>query len=180
MKIAFFMANGSEETEVIAPIDVLRRANIETHLISIEDTKEISSSHQIKIMADFLFKEISVVDYDVLVFAGGFQGVKTMLKNKLLIEIIADFNKKGKILAAICAAPLLFKEAKVISGKKVVCYPDFYEKMGILEENLPNICYDANLITGKSVAYSLDFGLKIVEVLLGKEKRAEIAQKMYV
>lgn len=176
-KIAVFIANGNEETEIIATIDVLRRANLPAFLISISSEKEIITSHQIKISADFLFEEVDFSQYQMLVLPGGVQGVEIMKKHESLKQLLQQFYNEHKYIAAICAAPTILSDLNFLSDKKATCYPTFSKKMKCIQSN-ENVIFEKNIITAKSVAYSLELGLKIVEVLCGKEKSNEIAQQM--
>lgn len=177
MNLTLFIANGSEETEAIATLDILRRANIETILVSVEETLQVKTAHGILITADKLLKDVDFEEITALVFSGGLKGVETMKNNPILIDLVKQFNEKNKIIAAICASPLILAKADVLKGKKAICYPGFEGKLNAEISQNP-VEFSQNIITGRSVYYSIDFGLKIVEVLISKEKAEEIRSKI--
>lgn len=177
-KVIVFVANGNEETELVGTIDVLRRADIQVVMVSISDEKNIVTSHGITIQADALWNEIHFSDYQMLVFPGGLQGAETFKNDERIIRLVQQFDKEGKFLAAICAAPIVLGKARVLRGKKATCYTGFEAFLGTYEVIENQVVIDKNIITAPSVAYTLDFGLAIVQVLCGKETKEEIAKKM--
>lgn len=178
MKVALFIAHGTEETEAIATLDVLRRAEIPSTLVSVENEREIRTSHQVKIIADALLSQINPADFEAFVFAGGATGVDRMKKIPELIEMIQNAYQQNKWIAAICAAPALLGKAGILAQHQAVCYPGFEPEMKAKSLSPSPVCVSQNIITAKSVAYALDFGLAIVSSLQGEACSERIARQM--
>ena len=123
MRIAVLISNGTEEIEVVTPVDVLRRSGALVDLVSVVD-KQIIGSHGIVITADKQIEEICEEDYDGIVIPGGMPGAKIISENKTAISIISSMMKKGKMVAAICASPaVVLASHGLIECVKATCYP---------------------------------------------------------
>jgi len=118
-----FLADGFEETEAIAVIDLLRRAKVEVDTVSISDKYEVTSSHNFIIKADKLIDEIDIDNGEMLFLPGGIPGTPNLFACKKLTDAIIRYNDEGKKLAAICAAPSIFGELGILQGKEATVYP---------------------------------------------------------
>ncbi len=176
--IAVFLANGFEEIEAVSIIDILRRANLEVTIISITGKTEVKGSHNIVINADLLFEDVNFNKVDMIVLPGGMPGAKNLNNHEGLKKQIIQFNQAGKPLAAICAAPLVYGQLGILKGKKATCFPGFEDYL--MNANITNskTQVDGNIITGKGAGVAIDFALKIVEMLRGKDIAQELAQRM--
>jgi len=176
--IAVFLANGFEEIEAVSIIDVLRRANLEVTIISITGKTEVKGSHNIVINAELLFEDVNFNKVDMIVLPGGMPGAKNLNNHEGLKKQIIQFNQAGKPLAAICAAPLVYGQLGILKGKKATCFPGFEDYL--MNANITNskTQVDGNIITGKGAGVAIDFALKIVEMLRGKDIAHELAQRM--
>lgn len=183
MKVLVLHEHGSEITELIAPIDILKRAGIEVHILH-KTCLDSPLANEGIVDKDVFPGDIkSPDDYDALIIPGGKRGVANLepawaRSEGRLTKLMKDMFKGGKLLAAICAAPSILGKNGLLVGKKYTCYPGWESDSfnGIYTGKEVEI--DGNLITGKSMYYSTDFGLKIVEYLLGKDKRIEIERKV--
>ena len=125
-KVALFVENGSEELELIAPLDILRRANIHVDLISANNEDYITSSHDVKIIVDKKIDDIdNILDYDAIVIPGGMPGSTLLRDNEKIIKFYQEMYKANKLVAAICAAPIVLSKAGFIEDKEVTSYPGF-------------------------------------------------------
>lgn len=174
-KVYIFLANGFEEIEGLTVVDLLRRAGIEIQMVSIMGTKDIISSHKIKIEADELFEKVDYQDADMLVLPGGMPGTNYLSAHKGLVTILKQFNQEGKNLAAICAAPSVLGENDILKGKKATCYPGYEEKLNGAIVTGSNVEMDSNIITSKGMGTSIDFALAIITKLKDKETADNIA-----
>jgi len=174
-KVYIFLANGFEEIEGLTVVDMLRRAGIEISMVSITGAKEITGAHNIKVMADELFEDIDFNDADMLVLPGGMPGTKYLAAHQGLVTLLKQFNKEGKQLAAICAAPSVLGVNGILQGKRTTCYPGYEDKLlgAIVTTN--NVEIDNNIITGKGMGTSIDFSLRIIEKLIDLETANKIA-----
>lgn len=179
-KIFIHFADGFEEIEALAPVDILRRAGCDVTIVSMMDRKEVTSSRGVKIVADKLFEEMNYAEADMLVLPGGMPGSKNLDEHKGLKDKIVEANKSGKWIAAICAAPMVLGHLGLLKGKKATCYPGNEPDLIGATVTGASVEEDGNIITAKGAGVSVKFGLALAEVLVGKEKADEIKVKMMV
>ncbi|HZJ83017.1 MAG TPA: DJ-1 family glyoxalase III [Clostridia bacterium] len=175
MKVIVFLADGFEEVEGLTAVDYLRRMDIEVEMVSITGNKIVQGAHDIVVLADKIIDEIEEIDlYDGVVIPGGLPGATNLRDNARVIEIVKEIAQEEKLVAAICAGPIVLEKAGVIEGKKVTSYPGFEDQLsgGIyLEES---VVRDGNIITARGPALAVDFAIEIVKYLLGTEKADEL------
>lgn len=172
-KVAVFLAEGFEEIEALATVDVLKRAGIYCDMVSIGASKQVKGAHGIEVLADKEFDE-TIENYDMVVCPGGLPGAKYLSEDKRVIDIIRKFDKmENKYIAAICAAPaMVLSAAGIEENRYITSYPgeDFekaLENANYVEEL---VVVDGNLITSRGPATALLFAYKLVEVLGGDDK----------
>lgn len=168
-KVYVFLADGFEEVEGLAVVDLLRRADIETTMISVSDTTEILGGHGIVVSADKVFEEVGFEDADMLFLPGGTTGVKNLRKHEGLCELLNQFHKQEKMIAAICAAPTLLEELGILEGKNATCYRDLKDKLESCNYVDANVVKDENIITSQGFGTAIDMGLALVEYFNGTE-----------
>ena len=149
-KIAVLCKDGFEEIEALTPVDVLRRANVHVDLVGMDDLKVISS-HQITIQMDCVFND-QIKEYDGIVIPGGLPGATNLRDDARVIEIVQQFNQEHKLIAAICAGPIVLAKAGILKDK--IC--NYQEAI---------VQKDDHIITGKGPAAALEFGYTILESL---------------
>ncbi|AHB36224.1 DJ-1 family glyoxalase III [Spiroplasma apis] len=180
--IAVFVATGFEETEMIATVDVLRRAEQifkgtfpVIDIISVNDKKNIKGSHNIEVMADKTIQEINFDDYDCFVLPGGQHGTDNLMSCDNLLKGLKEQAKLGKVMAAICAAPQILGFLDLVDGIEVTHYPgcDKYLDKAIKKPHMSAIA-DGNVITGSSIGGALQFGLQIVDHFTSTEQMLHI------
>ncbi len=128
-KVYIFLADGFEEVEALTPVDVLRRADINVTTVSISNDLTVTGAHHISILADVLFTDLDFSDADMLVLPGGLTGTHNLNDHKELIDLLLDFSAKGKLIGAICAAPLILGQQKLLENKNATCYPGFEDHL---------------------------------------------------
>ncbi len=179
-KIFIHFADGFEEIEALAPVDILRRAGCDVTIVSMMGRKEVTSSRGVKIVADKLFEELNYAEADMLVLPGGMPGSKNLDEHQGLKDKIVEANKSGKWIAAICAAPMVLGHLGLLKGKKATCYPGNEPDLVGATVTGAAVEMAGNIITAKGAGVSVQFGLSLAEVLVGKEKADEIKAKMMV
>lgn len=179
-KIAVHLAEGYEEIEAISIIDVLRRADLNVTIVSISEKLEVVGSHGIKIIVDKLFKEVDYELIDMIILPGGMPGAANLNEHLGLREQILNFNESKKMLAAICAAPLVFGNLGILKNKKATCFPGYENQLHGAIATGENIEVSENIITGKGAGVAIDFALKIVEILKNKKFADDLGKKMIV
>lgn len=176
-KALLMLVDGFEEIEAITPVDILRRAGISLTLCGLIK-REVTGSHGIKILADITFDQIEE-DYDALILPGG-QGAENLSGSDKLIGLIKKMYKQGRIIAAICAAPVVVLAGSgILSGKKATCYPGmeggFPKTVTVVNQPL---VIDGNIITANGPAAAASFSFKLVELLSNINTAAEIKKSM--
>lgn len=181
-KVALFIENGSEELEFIAPLDIMRRANLEVDLISANNEDFITSSHNVKIIADKKINEVNnILDYDAIVIPGGMPGSTLLRDNKKIIEFYQTMYNSGKLVAAICAAPIVLSAAGITDDKEVTSYPGFDKEINYKNYNSDKaVVIDKNVITAQGPAVAILFGYEIVNYLLQDDTVQNISNAMLV
>lgn len=181
MKKAFvFLATGFEETEAIGTIDVLRRGGIETTIVSITGEYRVDGAHGIGVMADALFEESNYTAADALVLPGGMPGSNNLNAFGPLKQQLIKQYEQGKIVAAICAAPLVLGGLGFLQGRKATCYPSFEPTLTGASATGSAVEVDGNVITGKGPGLVFTFGLAIVNALQGEKIAQEVAAGLLV
>lgn len=181
-KVALFIENGSEELEFIAPLDIMRRANLEVDLISANNEDFITSSHNVKILADKKMDEVNnILDYDAIVIPGGMPGSTLLRDNKKIIEFYQTMYNSGKLVAAICAAPIVLSAAGITDDKEVTSYPGFDKEINYKNYNSEKaVVIDKNVITAQGPAVAILFGYEIVNYLLQDNTAEDVKKAMLV
>ena len=156
-----FLANGFEETEAIACLDVIRRGEIAIQTVSIDDPL-VKGAHGISIQADILLDEITTEQLEGIILPGGMPGTLNLEKNETLSALIEYCRQNNLLIAAICAAPSILGKRGLLKGEKAVCFPgfeDFLEGAVLSKEK----CVESGpFITAKAMGAAIDFGLAIV------------------
>lgn len=181
-KVALFVENGSEELELIAPLDILRRANIHVDLISANNEDYITSSHTVKIIVDKKINDIdNILNYDAIVIPGGMPGSTLLRDNEKIIKFYQEMYNAGKLVAAICAAPIVLSKAGILEDKEVTSYPGFEKEISCKTyNNKKAVIVDKNVITAQGPAVSILFGYEIVNYLLQDDTAQNISNAILV
>lgn len=173
-KVALFLADGFEEIEALGTVDILRRAEIDIVTVSITENTIVTGAHNIPVTADKKFNDIDFTNFDMLILPGGMPGAKHLNEHEALKKLITDFNTKGKLISAICAAPMVLGGLGILDGKRATCYPGFEPELIGAKTTEESVVVDENIITGKGPGLVFDFALRLVEQLLGLHYRREV------
>lgn len=168
IKVAVIAAEGCEEIEALTVVDLLRRAGIETDIISLTENKAVTGSHKIVFGAEKRFDDIDINEYDGLVLPGGMPGTNNLAAHLGVCTAIQTFAANGKLLAAICAAPGVLGDLGVLGGKRATCYPGFEGRLVGAEVVFDKAVSDDNIITSRGMGTAVDFGLAIIEYFADK------------
>ena len=164
-----FLADGFEETEAIAPIDLLRRANKNVVTVGVGKNM-ITGSHKITFMTDTTTDEIAIDDsLEMVILPGGMPGTLNLENDKTVPKAIDFCAENNKIIGAICAAPSILGHKGLLKGRKAVCYKGFEKELeGALVSENPVVA-DGNIVTSRGAGTAVNFGLKLIEVLDSKD-----------
>jgi len=179
-KVALFLANGFEEIEALGTVDILRRAGIPVQTVSITNEKSVTGAHRITVLADTTFPEANFSGVDVLVLPGGMPGAKNLNEQETLKKKVKEHAEKGKIVAAICAAPMVLGGLGLLEGKKATCYPGFESELIGAKVTGDNVSVDKNIVTGKGPGLVFEFALELVETIAGAGTRKEVQEGLLI
>jgi 4-methyl-5(b-hydroxyethyl)-thiazole monophosphate biosynthesis len=180
MDVFLFLANGFEETEAIATVDLLRRGGLQVTTVSISNDRTVTGAHHIPVIADQLFAETDFSTGKMLVLPGGQPGADNLNAHEGLRNLLKQYYAGGKKLAAICAAPLVLGGLGLLQGKQATAYPGFESALTGATFVKANVVKDGNIITGRGPGFVLDFGLAIVEELQGQTIAGEVAAGLLI
>ena len=166
--IYMFLANGFEEIEALCPLDLLRRAGIEVTTVGIGGDM-IRGAHGITVQADIPEGMFADAAPEMVILPGGMPGSKNLDENRTVDTVLKVAARRGAYLAAICAAPMVLGHRGLLQGKEAICYPGFEKELTGAEISDKKVVCDGNIITAAGMGVALEFGLKLVEVLKGKE-----------
>ncbi len=172
------IADGTEEIEAVTIIDVLRRAEANVTVASV-DNLQIKASRGVNIVADCLIDACKDKDFDLVVLPGGIPGAEHLRDNPVLKEILLRQQTAGRFYAAICAAPAVVLEPHgMLANRQATCHPNFVAGLQDTSAVESRVVVDGNCITSRGPGTAMAFSLKLVEMLFGKEKREAVAAPM--
>ena len=172
------LGTGFEETEAIAPLDLLRRAGIQALTVGVNG-KTVYGGHGIGVVADITIGEMDLSAMDMIVLPGGLGGVASVRACKEAMEALRFAWENGKYVAAICAGPTVLADLGITDGKDATCYPGCEEQMGSANM-LPDrtFVWDGKLIPGTSAGCAIPFGLALIAALKGHEIADTVAAQI--
>lgn len=174
------LANGFEEIEALATVDMLRRAGVPVQLVSIMDELTVDGAHGIKVEADILFADANYDDCEMIVLPGGMPGALNLQNHAGLKAEILKFADAGKKVSAICAAPMVLGAHGVFNGTKATIYPGMEDRLVGAVPVSEGVVRDGNIITGMGPGYAVDFALEVLESLTDKATADAIAEGFLV
>jgi len=177
------LAPGSEEMEAVTTIDLLVRGGIEVTTASVASSGDliITCSRGVKLVADAPLVEVADGDFDVIVLPGGLKGAECFRDSPLLVETVRQFHLSGRIVATICAAAgTVLVPHKIFPIGNMTGYPGLKETIPEDQWQDKRVVWDprVNLLTSQGPGTAIDFGLKIIDLLVGREKAHEVSQQL--
>ena len=178
--VYMLLGTGFEETEAIAPLDLLRRAGVEVMTVGING-KIVKGGHNIGIETDIELHEMDLTNLDMIVIPGGLGGVASIRSSQVAMDALKFAADNGKFVGAICAGPTVLADLGITDGKEATCFPGCEEQMGNAHM-IPNAAAvrDGNIITGTSAGCAIPFGLMLVAALKSQECADTIAQQIVI
>ena len=178
--VYMLLGTGFEETEAIAPLDLLRRAGVEVLTVGING-KVVKGSHGIGIEADIELHELDLTDLEMIILPGGLGGVASIRASKEAMDTVRFAADNGKYTAAICAGPTVLADLGITDKKQATCYPGCESGMGCAHMVADAAAVqDGLVITGTSAGCAIPFGLKLIEALKGTETAEKIAKQIVI
>jgi 4-methyl-5(b-hydroxyethyl)-thiazole monophosphate biosynthesis len=177
-KVYVFMADGFETVEALAPVDVMRRAGLDVVTVSIMGRKDVVEAQNVPVIADALYEDTYFCDAEALVLPGGGVGTDNLSAHEPLRALLVKAHGDGKLVAAICAAPMVLGRIGILEGRKATCYPGCEGDLFGAEYTATAVEEDGNIITGCGPGVSFDFGFAIVERFCGSGAVATLRSQM--
>ncbi|MCR5209812.1 MAG: DJ-1/PfpI family protein [Lachnospiraceae bacterium] len=179
-RAAVFYADGFEEVEALAPVDLLRRGGVDTVTVSIMGREVVHGSHGIDIKADTVIEGLDLDSFDMLVLPGGKLGHENLEKCRILMDKVKEFDKKGKYVAAICAAPTILGRLGILKGRDATCYGGMESALEGANKLTDPVVVSDHIITSRGMGTGIEFGLKLIEVLTDKNNADKIGSSVMV
>ena len=178
--VYMLLGTGFEETEAVAPLDLLRRAGVEVKTVGVTG-KIVYGSHKIGIEADITIDQLDVSDLEMIILPGGLGGVASARASKEALSALKWAWDNGKYVAAICAGPTVLADLGITDGKHATCFPGCEGQMGtaLMAENAAAVT-DGRLVTGTSAGCAIPFGLALITALRGKDEAERIAKQIVI
>ena len=177
--VYMLLGTGFEETEAIAPLDLLRRAGVEVQTVGITG-KTVCGSHKIEIVADITVEEMNLDSMEMIILPGGLGGVASARASKEALNALRYGWEHDRYVAAICAGPTVLADLGITDGKNATCYPGCESQMGSANTEIAATVTDGKLITGASAGCAIPFGLALVAALKGEEMADTIAKQIVI
>ena len=154
-----FLADGFEEIEALACVDILRRAGVAVQMVSVNSTNAVTGSHSIEVRADITTEKVDLANIECAVYPGGMPGAETLSSGEdTTPNMVAKYCVENDILVgAICAAPLVLGRLSLLSGKNATCYPGFENELTGAIATGERVTVDGNIVTGRGPGCSIDF-----------------------
>ena len=178
--IYMLLGTGFEETEAIAPLDLLRRAGLHVMTVGVNG-KIVYGSHKIGIEADIELHEMDLTNLEMIILPGGLGGVASVRASEEAMNALRFAWDNGKFVAAICAGPTVLADLGITSGKQATCFPGCEGGMGdaVMTPDAAAVT-DGRLITGTSAGCAIPFGLELIKALKGENEAERIKKQIVV
>ncbi|MDY4691478.1 DJ-1 family glyoxalase III [Atopobiaceae bacterium SGI.236] len=178
-RVAVFFADGLEEVEGLAVVDLLFRAGIPCDMVSISGSREVTSSHEVHLTChrDIHDEGFSFDDYAALVLPGGIPGTPNLRACEPLCDALRNAAADGRLVCAVCAAPSILAELGLLDGRAATSYPSFQQVLaeyGAHVDSGSAVVVDGNLVTSQGMGAAIDFGLAIIAQLLDEDVAARV------
>ena len=178
-KVLVPLAEGFEEIEAIAIVDLLRRAGIEVRTAALAD-REVTGSHDITVLADARLDEVDAGDYDMIVLPGGMPATTHLKSDPRIARLLRQFAESGRYTAAICAAPSVLAHAGLLEGRSATSFPGFLDPGSApgIRISEDAVVVDGKVATSRGPGTAVPFGLALIELLEGPEARRGVQERL--
>lgn len=177
-RIAVFLGEGFEEIEALTVVDICRRAEIDTIMVSVGEEQKVTGSHGISVLADQVFEEVDFDRLDMLVLPGGKAGTEKLEAHNGLLERLDDFYREGRYIAAICAAPSILGHLGMLKDRRACSYPSFEGHLEGARVVQDEVAVSEHVITSRGMGCSIPFALTLAAVFRGQEIADKLAESI--
>ncbi len=173
-RVLCLLTDGFEEMETVTPVDLLRRAEIEVVIASLNGGT-VKGRNGITLVSDAALAELEAEEFDLLFIPGG-PGVTMLRRDGRAAALARRFENAGNPVAAICAAPLVLKDAGLLEGRRFTAHFSTEKELGVLPDE--RVVEDGNLITSRGAGTAFDFGLALVARLVGTDAASKVSREV--
>ncbi len=173
---AVLLADGVEEMEAVIVLDVLRRGRIDARGMALDSRLEIKGSRGVRILADLPWDEAWLAGSALLVVPGGMGGMETLRADSRVLEHLRRAVREERLVAAVCAGPLVLAAAGVLQGRRATCYPGLEAQLRPAEHRSTSVVRDGNLITSQGPGTAMGFAVELVRAVAGDAIAHDVAQ----
>lgn len=171
--IYMFLAEGFEEIEALAPLDLMRRAGLSVTTVGVGGSA-VTGSHGITVSADITDTELNDSDATMIFLPGGMPGTLNLADSAIVKRSISNAVQRDIYISAICAAPSILGDIGLLEGKEAICYPGFEDRLMGATISQRRVVRDGKIITAAGMGVALDLGLEIVALFCGEEKASAL------
>ncbi len=172
--IYVFLANGFEEVEAITAVDLFRRAEMQVKTASLMEDRTVYGSKGIGVEADIMFGDVDWEHCTMMVLPGGMPGTINMCNHYDFNTKLKEYNERGGLIAAICAAPMVLGKAGILGGRRATIYDGMEAELLNAEYTGEDVTVCENIVTGRGPGLAMDFALKLIEIVKGRETMEEV------
>ncbi|MGM0599190.1 MAG: DJ-1 family glyoxalase III [Candidatus Rifleibacteriota bacterium] len=174
-KVIVFMAEGFEEMELTISVDILRRAGLDVKACTIKDElTSVKGSRGILMQPDVRIDEIDINSFDAIVLPGGLEGTKNLGESEKVLQIVKEAAQQNKLVAAICAAPVVLVKAGLASGRTLTSHPAAQEHMVGVNYSEDRVCKDGNIVTSRAAGTAFEFAFALLKELCDDKTVREV------
>lgn len=177
-KVYEFLATGFEDIEALIPLDIMRRAGVDFKTVSITGDLYVESAHGVSIKADMLIEDADLGDADLIMLPGGLPGATNLNAHNGVKKAVMEQNARGKMIGAICAAPMVLGGIGLLQGRRATCYPGFEKYLEGAEYTHELCTVDGNITTGEGPAAALPYAYTLLAALTDKHTADQVAEGM--
>ncbi len=178
--VCVLMADGSEEMEVVITVDVLRRAGISVFVAGVGEGRLVTASRGVRLAPDGAWDPTEASRFDAVVIPGGLGGVQMLRQEESVKQVVREFMQGGKIVASLCAGPVVLQEAGVLKDKSYTSFPGSREELTDGTWVDQPVVRDGNLLTSQAAGTAFAFALALVEVLVSPDMARKVAAGMLI
>jgi 4-methyl-5(b-hydroxyethyl)-thiazole monophosphate biosynthesis len=179
-KALVILAEGFEELEAAAPITILRRAGVDVTVAGLKD-QPIRGSRGITFVPDAQLEWVADQVFDLVVLPGGMPGTLNLRNSRLVTHVVRAAEQRGALVAAICAAPIVLGAMGLLKGRRATSHASVRAELSVANAELVSdraVVVDGRIVTSQGAGTAVEFGLALVQLLLGDAKAAEVAHGM--
>ena len=175
------LTNGFEEIEALGTVDFLRRCGLDVRMASVTGTRMVTGAHGIPVMADCLIRLGDIEASDGIILPGGMPGAETLRTNTVVRRMVEKMNAGGKLVAAICAAPMVLGDCGLLKSRSATCYPGFEDWLhgAIVPEGI-DVVEDGNIITSRGPGLTIPFAAAIACRFVDNEEVEAVKRGMLI